>query len=185
MQTFFATIAGQTISVVNGIISGEDNKNNNGNVTRIEIHTPHPTVTEWVWTVGVEEEYVHRIKKRKTAAKFYASMVPLVTGLWHHIFFKKIEEEEQEESDVWVAEYFRSLFRHTFEEGKKIVIGAEFFDTLVADLKWSSASSGKETHVSPRSSKMIDVTMNLLPWNITTETVPPLRMEDIEVEINY
>ena len=185
MQTFIAKIAGQTISVVNGNISGDDNKNKNGNVTRTEIHTPHPTVTEWVWPVGIEEEYFHRIKNMKKAAKFYASMASFVTGRRHRLFFKKIEEEEQEESDVLVAEYFRSFFRHPFKEGKKIVIGAEAFDTLVKDLKSSSASAGEETHVSPRSTEMIDAMTNLLPWNITTETVPPLRMEDIEVEINY
>ena len=49
----------------------------------------------------------------------------------------------------------------------------------------SSTSAGEETHVAPDSSKMIDTMTNLFPWNITTKTVAPLRMEDIEVQINY
>jgi len=195
MQAFFARIAGQTISVVNdnNNISGNDNKNGNSNsdvTTRTNILTPHPTVTKWVWPLGVKEEYVHRIRNMGKA-KFYAAMASFVTGNRYPSFFMEIEVEDKEESKVWVAEYFRSLFRYPFKEGKNIVIGAEAFDTLVRELRSShsssssSASAGEETHLSPGSSEMIDAMTNLFPWNITTETVPPLRMEDIEVEINY
>ena len=48
--------------------------------------------------------------------------------------------------------------------------------------------SGEETHVAPHSGDMIGALLDLLPGGNSTDTsttIPPLRIEEIEVQINY
>jgi len=53
------------------------------------------------------------------------------------------------------------------------------------------SDNGEETHVSPASSEMIDALLDIFPWDnknkstILPSSIPPLRLEDIEVHINY
>ena len=79
------------------------------------------------------------------------------------------------------------------------MIAAESFDSLVIDLQedFTRASNrGEETHVAPSSSAMIDDILDLLPFenpnttkalnvNGNPQNVTPLRLEDIEIQINY
>jgi hypothetical protein len=214
LQDFFAMIAGSTISV--------------GDITKqqqtLKQKQPHPTVTEWVWPVGVREEYKDRIFVMRQAYGFYATLASFVTGRRESFIYKQNNrgksEQEKEETNAFVVEYYRSLFRRPWEEGKKLVIGTEEFDTVTFGLlnkKAASRQMGEETHVSPDSSQMIDALVDLFPWDTTAavlsatatalpdtnnnsigegqiskstgtssfRSVPPLRLEDIEIHINY
>jgi hypothetical protein len=225
LQDFFANIAGSTISVV----ANHSNTTTNNDITKqqqtLKQEQPHPTVTEWVWPVGVREEYKDRMKVLGSAAKFYATLASFVTGRRKNYYIYRQNnsgksEQEKEETNAFVVEYYRSLFRRPWEEGKNLVIGAEAFDTLTFGLlnkKAASRQLGEETHVSPDSSQIIDALVDLFPWDTTAavlsatataspdtnnnsigegqsskstgtssfRTVPPLRLEDIEIHINY
>ncbi len=180
IQKFFVGLTGQTVLV-----------KNTTRIARSQFVKPRYENTEWVWPLGSWEETRNKFRLLKSDAKFYAPLTSFISGRREKMFFKIQEEQTEREIQEWrarIANYFRSLFRRPWEEGKKILIAAESFDSLVLDLQenYTRASNrGEETHVSPSSSKMIDAILDLFPWENTTTGIPPLRLEDIEIQINY
>lgn len=184
IQNFFVKLTGLTVPV-------------EGNATQ-EFITPKYSNTEWVWPLGVKEEFESMFTGFKKARKFYATLTSFISGRRATWFFKYGKNPTENEREP-VANYFRSLFRRPWEDGKKIMIAAESFDSLVMDLQedFTRASNrGEETHVAPNSSAMIDDILDLLPFensnatkasnvNGNPQSVPPLRLEDIEIQINY
>ena len=184
IQDFFVELTGLTVLL-------EEN-------TTQEFFTPKYSDNEWVWPIGVEEEFGSLFRKAMHARKFYAPFTSFISGRRTKKFFKTLGNQSQNEREA-IANYFRSLFRRPWEEGKKIMIAAESFDSLVIDLQENftrASNRGEETHVAPNSSAMIDDILDLLPFenpnatktlsvNSNPQNVPPLRLEDIEIQINY
>jgi len=60
----------------------------------------------------------------------------------------------------------------------------------LAENHTQASHRGEETHVSPDSSDMIDIFLDFFPWEDNSNAsnaprTPPLRLEDIEIQINY
>jgi hypothetical protein len=88
---------------------------------------------------------------------------------------------------------------------KKIVFGAEAFDTFVHDLPINDSSGGNNTllkgedlHISPSADKRINLLLDIMPWydknkdtndssnnDITATRRPELKLDDIEVVVHY
>ena len=208
LQSFMAEIAGLTVSL--GPTTAETAEAaaaiHNGTGAAWMFRVPHPNITEWVWPLGWPEDCLGEDSlaggiRFSSRPKFYAVLASHVTGRRNEIWFKNYGQETESEKKIHRAKidgYFKSLLRKPWEEGKKIALGAEAFDTLVMDLitnNGTKGSSGEELHVADRSSNMIDVLLGVLPWddddNTTTTTTAaatapePLRLEDIEVQINF
>eukprot|EP00533_Pseudo-nitzschia_delicatissima_P002480 CAMPEP_0116105024 /NCGR_PEP_ID=MMETSP0327-20121206/14789_1 /TAXON_ID=44447 /ORGANISM="Pseudo-nitzschia delicatissima, Strain B596" /LENGTH=504 /DNA_ID=CAMNT_0003597357 /DNA_START=146 /DNA_END=1660 /DNA_ORIENTATION=- len=192
IQEFFVELTGLTVVVdENTTLLVDEN-------TTQEFLTPKYSDTEWVWPIGVEEEFGTLFRKLRNARKFYAAFTSFISGRRTGFFLKQSGNQTQNEREA-IANYFRSLFRRPWEDGKKIMIAAESFDSLVIDLQedFTRASNrGEETHVAPSSSAMIDDILDLLPFenpnttkalnvNGNPQNVTPLRLEDIEIQINY
>ena len=187
LQAFFYQIACQRVNV----------SNRNATKSR-SFDAPHPAVTDWVWPTG---------RKFSRNYKFYKTVGALISGRFakrefESWYIRDIPKADMETRKAGVVDYFRSLFRKPWEEGKNIVIGSEEFDSLVSLLRHGPlVGVGEELHVASSSSGMIDNLLNLLPWDSTTSTaalsdgnqngngngnarIPPLQLEDIEVQIN-
>lgn len=183
LQDFFEKLTGLSISV-------KDND-------EISI-TDYPNA-EWVWPVGIKKEIDGEFRTLKSPNKFYASLTSFLSGRRAKMYFpswKDKTEEELNDSRMRIAGYFRSLFGRPWKDGMKIVIGAESFDSLVLSLgeNYTAASNrGEETHISPDSGDMIDILLDLLPFEENLNKLdanghirtPPLQLEDIEIHINY
>mmetsp|Transcript_17272 Transcript_17272/g.43100 ORF Transcript_17272/g.43100 Transcript_17272/m.43100 type:complete len:476 (-) Transcript_17272:1052-2479(-) len=145
---------------------------------------PRYTESEWVWPKGE-----HTGDKSDSILSHY---VTFRTDK-HFKDWGKQSNEKREESRANFADSYRSIFRQQWEQGKKIIIASEEFDAVTEELSHDSIRagnySGEETHVAPRSGDMIDALLDLLPWENSTDTSttipPPLRLEEIEVQINY
>mmetsp|Transcript_11658 Transcript_11658/g.24028 ORF Transcript_11658/g.24028 Transcript_11658/m.24028 type:complete len:509 (-) Transcript_11658:69-1595(-) len=186
LQSFFSNIIGSVVRLTNETSNSSDTS-----------YQPHPALSDWAWPIGLVEEYESESAlgggfMKLKPYKFYAILASLISGRKRGLFFKLKTQQQIEKA----TEYHRALFRSPWEEGKNLVIAAEAFDTLVEDLVDGSASKndkGEETHVAPASEDMIDALLGLFPWEnseSSSETsgdrsIAPLKLEDIEVHINY
>ncbi len=174
LQTFFSSVAGSTVRLTNRTIESS------------HTHEPHSSVTDWVWPLGVSEEYDEESSlgggfKTMKPAKFYSVLASLISGRRRVVFFSNKSEKSLDKA----REYHRALFRRPWEEEKNIIIAAEAFDTLVEGLvDEKNDGRGEDIHVSSTSSEMIDALLDVFPWGETNYT-SPLRLDDIEVQINY
>jgi len=172
LQTFLVNIAGRTISVEKEV---RTSVNNNGLVT-IDVFRPHPDVTDWVWPLGVPEEYEETLFRRsKNPAKFFAPLAAFCSGRRFRIFFgiERLQAHKMGDPNEDIAEYYRSLFRVPLSEGKNIVLGAEAMDSAMRDLARAKtmalSDEGESTHVAESSSQMIDILLNVFPWQHRNE----------------
>lgn len=169
LQVFISDLFGMTIAT--------------GNVTDTsKFITPHPNVDEWVWPVGVREEYYGEYNldevrfREEDITKFYKNLVPFM------LKSDRMNETKNQE----ISNYFRSLFRIPWEQGRNIVIGAEALDWLIGSLAKNvqKRGLGEATYVEETSKNKIHRLLNLFPLNSDIRT-PPLRLNDIEVNINF
>lgn len=186
LQEFFSKIVGSAVHLTNETF--------NSSTT----YEPHPALSDWAWPIGVAEEYATESSlgggfKEMRPRKFYAVLASLISGRRRSMFFPTNTKEQFAKA----TEYHKALFQSPFQQGKKIVIAAEAFDTLVEELIDGSASNndkGEDTHIAPTSGEMIDALLGLFPFDnrkdnnssTTSENgILPLKLEDIEVHINY
>jgi hypothetical protein len=184
LQAFLVKMAAQVYSVTNTTYGHSTFKKK-----------PHPAITEWVWPLGIEEEMIlagglPENTGQWGAMKYYAYVAALITGKLDNSFWMPAWEDNEN-----MADYFRSLLRRPWEEGKKIVIGSEELDNIVSGLvEESRGGAGEEIHIATDSGDMIDGLLDLFPWDNTTTApsdandnlrTPSLRLEDIEVLLNY
>jgi len=197
LQEFFSDFAGKTVKV------RTDSKLAYRNV-------PYKANTEWVWPIGVKNEYDGEenrtpvpgtaMRTPRESRKFYAILAAYISARRLAWYFPEWENDESAEARTrllrGIRDYFRSLFRHPWEEGKNLVIGAEAFDSVVQHLRRngvhendgnsnSNIDLGEELHVSPYSDKMIDNLLDLFPWDGNNSTSSSLRLDDIEVHVNF
>lgn len=174
LQTFFSSVAGSTVRLTNTTIDSS------------HTHKSHSSVTDWVWPLGVSEEYDEESSlgggfKIMKPAKFYSVLASLISGRRRIVFFADKSQKSLDKA----REYHRALFRRPWEEGKNIIIAAEAFDTLVEGLvDYKNNGRGEDIHVSSSSDEMIDALLDVFPWGETNST-SPLHLDDIEVQINY
>ena len=196
LQTFLYKVAGSAVSFA------DDHSRDDGRTRRQLKRSekrPHPDVRDWVFPVGLKEDYGSEIRKGSNPAKFYAPLASYASGRRRTYFLTRLSEatteEEREEILENVRAYYKELFRRPWEEGKNIVIAAEAFDTLVKPLGSEEAtlgSEGESLHVAKDSEAMIDALLGVLPWEeegedaaTNTTTTPALQISDIEVHIHY
>ena len=160
---------------------------------------PDPSITDWVWPVGADSEVPY---VEQADWKAHAPFADFITEGWRHPFFKNHENFEESRGEI--AGFYRTLLRRPWEEGKKLVIGAETFDTIAAGLLTDPVENdrGEETHVSPNADATIDNLLDVLPWgevsnnssnssssgdtsNNGTVSVKPLELGDIELHIHH
>lgn len=218
LQVFFESIAHSTISVVKSPeLMNQD-----------PTQEPHPDVvsTGWVWPSSVKSEHNGNASTSVTQfkdtgdAKSFAPLASFVTGQRNQHFFEswfedksKTAKPDLEARKTTVREYYRTLFRKPWEEGKSILIAAELLDNVVHVVRGTQHNEkrkGEELHVVASGGAMIDNLLDLFPWdhdhrnqslpreNITDndnnndgvrtqrpqQPQPPLRLEDIEIQIN-
>jgi hypothetical protein len=199
LQKFLVHIAGKTY------VTG----NNTYNATQHFI-VPHDSNTEWVWPTGLYHEYF--LEKRLLYAfgptdppdleerfvtylknfnsKFYSAMIPLIVdwnmGVRWPRWMDNTTNVTQEAVRADVADYFRTLFRLSWEEGKKIILGAEAFDFLTIELNGLDVEEGEgeATHVAPHASEKLQRLLDLFPQNNTLHSQTPLRLDDIEFQLS-
>ena len=180
LQDFFQKLTGFSISVENDVDTPR---------------TKYPN-SEWVWPVGIRSEISGccELKILKSPNKFYATLTSVLSGRRARRYYPKWNsktEEEVRQSRLRTTNYFRSLFGRPLRDGMKIVIGAESFDSLVLSLgqnHTAASNRGEQTHVSPNSADMIDMFLDFLPFDKSDANDPhvqPLRLEDIEIHVNY
>jgi hypothetical protein len=192
LQNFICNIGGTTY------VTGNHAHNNASE----HFITPHAANTKWSWPVGLYDEYC--LEKNLICAgeqrnpyqfspKFYSALVPLITewGMdktwpgWIDNTTDVVDYAHNDAVKANIADYFRNLFRIPWEEGKNIVIGSEVFDKLTKELTGIRRERGETTHVAPRASDRIRTLLDLFPWKSTPQSQQtPLRLEDIEVQIN-
>lgn len=191
LQRFFANTVGLTTSLAA-----------NTTTTALNFSKPNPKISNWAWPIGVEKEHSF---KNLDPVKFYAPLACLITGKPNPYFD---DWKESRDNPAQFFMYFKSLFRQVWEEDANIIFGSEEFDRLIMNLhiKSSVDSVGEAIHVAPESSDKIDRLLSLFPWDdnnnltiasslsssptanvnsIPHQRSPSLRLENIEVQINY
>lgn len=192
LQDFFSTLSHQSVQV-----------NVNTKLKKGESwYTPHSSNTEWVFPVGVRTEYGDsssetlmtgsRMRTPQHIEKFYAILASFVSGRRIGMYFPEwkgnggIWDENISEYREKVLDYFRTLMRPPWEEGKNIVIAAEAFDTVVESLvvQDNKGSRGEALHVADDSSLMLDLLLNIFPFD-ANDNDDSLKLEDFEVHVNF
>jgi len=198
IQTFFSDICGSTTYLYDETSRITQKPNQNiPNATRSFcprnkqcLHTPNPTIGNWVWPIGVKEEYNHIFNGMDGHSKFYAPLASVVSNRRRSFYIrpKQRDGKNMDRGILAVYQYFQSLFKRQWNEGKNIVIGAEAFDTFVMRLQRDSTKSGggNQTHISLKSVGMVEEFLNVFPWDANDDGKqrPPLQRQDIEVQIN-
>ena len=184
LRTFFAGQVGTTVA-----LSPETTELSDAERER----RPHPALDDWVWPVGADAETPYHQPPGDSESFFV-----LVMFLMGHVpeeFFPGLSEEELRSPEEMreISFYFRALLRRPWTEGRNLVFGNEFFDIVTRDL-WKGGGpvidGGEKTHTAGSSSKLIDRLLGLLlhPGDEECDPSPcpePLRLEDIEVQINF
>jgi len=191
LQTFVVFIAGLVIKI--------ENRRRNLKIKRQKERRPHPSITNWVFPLGVREEYNPEdslgggIMFMNHESKFYAPLAAFITGRRYGMFFPYKKNREQYAKH---AQYYRLLFRQPLQDGKNVVIAAEAFDSVVKSLnglKGSLGSAGEEMHIDLHSSDAIDALLDTFPLeNLATSysdangnvLEPLIQMDDIEIQVN-
>jgi len=197
LQKFLVHIAGKTY------VTGKNTYNASQHFV-----VPHDSNTEWVWPTGLYHEYFLEkrllyafgpkdppdLEKRLVTylqqfnSKFYSAMIPLIVDWNMPIRWPRWMDNTtnvaQEAVRADVADYFRTIFRLSWEEGRKIVFGAEAFDFLTIELNGLDVEGGEATHVAPHASEKLQRLLDLFPWDNTFHSQTPLRLEDIEVQLS-
>lgn len=201
LQTFAVEIAGLEIKLEN---SRRNLKKRKRSRKRVKGRRPHPSITNWVFPLGVKEEYILEdslgggIKHMQQEAKFYAPLAAFTTRRRYRTYFPYQDSSKSNSSERHAkhAHYYRLLFRQPLQDGKNVVIAAEAFDTVVNSLNVPNGtlgSAGEEMHTDLHSSDVIDRLLDIFPLeNLATSysdangnvLEPLIEMDDIEIQVN-
>jgi len=127
--------------------------------------------------------------------KFYALLASLISGRRLTTYFPEWPHERGEVGNTdeiasyrkKTRDYFRSLLRRPWDDGKNLLIAAEAFDTLVQSLAYQEDEDrqGENLHVAADSSLMINLLLDVFPWDVEgKDKDASLSLDDIEVHMN-
>jgi len=209
LQEFFVKIAGSRISVTGKYNSLELSGSQPG--SKYDDSQKHYTVDDWVWPLGIKAEYDGGSETSKNLigggirharqGKSFAALASFVTGRRIDMFFPGWTTEDTTEGaeirkncTEQLSGYYRSLFRIPWNEGNKILIAAEAFDTFAMGLRekgrLENDRSGEDVHVWEEAGHMIDALLGMFPWdtgennNTAKQSQLRLKLEDIEAHVN-
>jgi hypothetical protein len=190
IQDVLAITLGTTLSV--------ENIHQNQNPPKRFQQPAHPALSDWAWPLGLRKETTGDSAlsggfKRSSNAKFFAPLAALISGqsratwwtAWNSLSEGNATGRASLENQV--SSYYKGLFRQAHQTmGKKVVIGAEALDALVLPLHTGSlGDEGEELHVATDSAEKIQTLLDLFPWSNNNNATAPLKLEELEVHINY
>ena len=195
LQQFFAEFAGSSVLLEHKLPEA-------AGFAHRELRYPHPANTEWVVPI-LPRKAGGVIKSHHALAQFVAEKSSAEFPNWE----EEIGPDPSKRGAI--ANWFRRHVRARWDDGKKLILAAEALDYVTVGLRdhrcgGNGGGNGERTHLAPGADEKIDTLLELLPWEhhlddenenddddenndnqSDNRKQPPLRLDDIEVQINY